>query len=140
MQSPRRILTFEVKLAPDSERIVNDDVEQAEGAATAAENKRGFKARGVLLTLHKEVDDTAIVRLDHVRLLHLEELASEVQKLLSVLREYRRGWGQDAAARTQAREEVAPQLPPVDWLWSAIEQSEVWIGADALQGTWNRHT
>jgi hypothetical protein len=65
--SPRRTLTYEVKLAPKVQVMVNEDVEQAEGATKAAEVERENEARGVLVTPHEEIEETAAARLDRVR-------------------------------------------------------------------------
>lgn len=115
---PRRTLTFEVKLAPDSQRVINDEVEQAEGAARAAENSRGNGARGVLITPHESVDETAEARLDRVRLLKRDLFIAQVERLLAVVREYRRGWNDDAP-------NVAPRwrqiFPP--WTGSGMQSS-----------------
>lgn len=136
LTGPRRTLTFEVKLAPDAQRVVNDDVEQAEGAARAAETSRGNGARGVLITPHDSVDETAQARLDRVRLLKREVLIAQVERLLAILREYRRGWSADAATRAERRAAVAPDLPTVDWLWDAIERSSDWVELEALEHAW----
>ena len=134
--APRRTLTFEVKLAPEARRVVNDDVEQAEGAARAAEAARGNGARGVLITPHAGVDDTAAARLERVRLLKRELFVADVERLLGVVREYRRGWSDDAATRAARRAAVAGDVPRVDWLWHALERSEVWIKAETLAQAW----
>jgi hypothetical protein len=134
--APRRTLTFEVKLAPTVRRVVNDDVEQAEGAARAAEAARGNGTRGILITPHDEVGDTAVARLDRVRLLRRDVLVSDVERLLAVFRDYRRGWNDDAATRAARRAAVTPDLPAVDWLWRAVERSETWIEVSVLEQTW----
>jgi len=131
--APRRTLTFEVKLAPQAQRVINDDVEQAEGAARAVEAARGNAARGLLITPHLQVDETAAARLERVRLLKRELFIAEVASLLGVVREYRRGWDEDAAMRAARRAAVADDVPPVDWLWKALERSETWIEAAALE-------
>jgi Helicase C-terminal domain len=133
---PRRTLTFEVKLAPDAQRVVNDDVEQAEGAATAAEAARGNGARGVLITPHESVDQTAQARLERVRLLRRGTFTAQVGRLLPVVREYRRGWTDDASTRAQRRNAVAGDLPAVDWVWQAVERSSAWIEPETLERTW----
>lgn len=138
--APRRTLTFEVKLAPDRRRVVNDDIEQAEGAARAAEATRGCGARGFLVTPHGDVDQTAADRLERVRLLNLEVLVVQVQRLLDVLREYRRGWDSDAATRADRRAAVAPDLPAHGWLWRAAEASAIWIDLETLDATWQTPT
>jgi len=134
--SPRRTLTFEVKLAPEAQRVVNDDVEQAEGAARAAEAAHGNGARGLLITPHDAVDDTAAVRLDRVRLLRRHQLVAEVERVLDIVREYRRGWTDDAATRAARRASVAGDVPRIDWLWHAIERSTTWIGRESLEEAW----
>ena len=133
---PRRTLTFEVKLAPEAQRVVNDDVEQAEGAARAAEAAYGSGARGLLITPHDNVDETAAARLDRVRLLKRDQFVAEVERLLEVVREYRRGWSDDAATRAARRAAVAADAPRVDWLWHAIEHSTAWIEQEALGQAW----
>jgi hypothetical protein len=133
---PRRTLTFEVKLAPAARRVVNDDVEQAEGAARAAESSRGNGARGLLITPHEAVSEATLARLERVRLLKRETLVDQVQRLLGVAREYRRGWSEDAAARAQRRDAVAAELPAIDWLWQAAEASTVWVETDMLARAW----
>jgi hypothetical protein len=136
LQGPRRTLTFEVKLAPKARRLVNDDVEQAEGAARAAESDRKRPARGVLLTPHEEVDDTAAARLDRVRLMRVETFVAQAEELISALREYRRRWAEDAEVRSAARGDIAPTLPPVDWLWRAFGETEAWLDSDRLEKAW----
>lgn len=140
LAGPRRTLTFEVKLAPDAQRVVNDDVEQAEGAAKAAESSRGNGARGVLLTPHESIDETAKARLERVRLLKREIFIGQVERLLAVMREYRRGWNDDAATRVERRTAVAPDLPAVDWLWQAVERSSTWIERETLEQAWRAQT
>jgi hypothetical protein len=136
LSDPRRVLTFEIKLAPEARRLVNDDVEQAEGAATATESSRGVRARGILVTPHHEIDDTALARLDRVRLMTRGSLVTQVTRLLDCLREYRHGWTEDAAARAQRRETVVSQLPPLDWLWSGAETTADWIEPEQLEQAW----
>lgn len=138
LPSPRRTLTFEIKLAPKSRRVVNDDVEQAEGAAKAAESERGNEARGVLITPHEEIEDTAEARLERVRLTRLETFAEQVDQLLAALREYRRGWSEEAAARVDARTKTMTMLPPIDWLWNASLEADVWIEPETLESAWER--
>jgi O6-methylguanine-DNA--protein-cysteine methyltransferase len=135
--APRRTLTFEVKLAPEAQRVVNDDVEQAEGAAPAAEAARGNGARGVLITPHASVDETAAARLERVRLLKRELFVAEVERLLAVVVDYRRGWSADAATRAARRAAVAADVPAVDWLWQAVERSETWIEQASLELAWH---
>jgi hypothetical protein len=136
LAEPRRILAFEVKLAPDAQRIVNDDVEQAEGAVRALQTERGSGARGLLVTPYRACDETAAARLDRVRLIERNLVVAEVEKLLAIVREYRRGWNDDSAVRAERRRAVAGSLPPADWLWRAVEQAEVWIEDEHLAATW----
>ena len=133
---PRRILAFEIKLAPTSSRLVNDDVEQAEGAVRALEASRGRVARGLLLTPYSVIDQTAEARLDRVRPIQLEVFIGEVRHLVGLLREYRRGWGADSAARTGRREAVQTELPPSDWLWKGIDASPCWVEPGTLKRAW----
>jgi hypothetical protein len=134
--SPRRTLTFEVKLAPATGRVVNDDIEQAEGSARAAETSRGNGARGLLITPHETVDETAAARLDRVRLLRRTTFVHQIERLLGILREYRRGWSEDAAIRAERRTAVADDLPSADWLWRALERSETWVEDETLDDAW----
>jgi DNA-binding TFAR19-related protein (PDSD5 family) len=136
LPGPHRTLTFEVKLAPKAKRVANNDVEQAEGAARAAESKRGRPARGILLTPHEEVDATASNRLERVRLMKVEAFGEQVEHLIAALRQYRRCWSDDAEARSDARNDIAPMLPPVDWLWRASLEAEIWIEAEDLEKAW----
>ncbi len=134
---PHRILTFEVKLAPGAQRVVNDDVEQAEGAVHALENQRSRPVRGLLVTPWSEAEPTAVDRLDKVRLLQLAVLIEEVERLLGLLREYRRGWSEeDAGARSERRGAVQDQLPELDWFWKALESAEAWVQRDDLGRAW----
>ena len=136
LPSPRRTLSFEVKMAPIAQRTVNDDVEQAEGATRALESERGVAARGVLLTPHSAIDDTAKARLDRVRLMTVEVFAEQTSCLLDVLQDYRRGWAVDSAARTGRRQAVEHLLPRLDWLWRASEHSDCWLDAPTLRTAW----
>jgi hypothetical protein len=124
-------MTFEVKLAPVARRVVNADVEQAEGATRAVEAERR-PARGVLVTPWADVDPTAAARLERIRLLRRDDVVAEARYLLNLVQEYRRGWENDSAARGDRRQTVEPQLPPIDWLWRAHERSETWVDAAAL--------
>ncbi len=133
---PRRTLAFEIKLAPVARRIVNDDVEQAEGAARALETTRGHRARGLLITPHDAIDSAAEARLERVRLLGREVLVQQAERLIEILREYRRGWSDDAATRTARRAAVESDLPVIDWLWRAIEGSPVWVEGSTLDEAW----
>jgi len=134
--APRRMLSFEVKLAPVIQRVVNDDVEQAEGATRALESGRGHPARGLLITPHEAVDATAVSRLDRVRLMNRDVFADQVERLLALVREYRRGWSDDAAIRASRRAAVEPDLPTPGWLWRALELSSVWVETETLVGVW----
>jgi hypothetical protein len=137
LRSPYRTITFEVKMAPKARRVVNQDIEQAEGAARAIESKTKHPVRGVLVTPHEAADDTAVQRLDKVRLLLRDDLAAEIEAVIEVLRQYRRGWGDEAAARVESREDVADMLPNEDWLWRAGETGSPWISPDALDSAWS---
>lgn len=129
LRDPERTLAFEVKLAPQRESIVNGDVEQAEGAARAIETGRRRTARIVIVTPHGSVESTALGRLERGRLLQTAVLVEEVRYLVDLLREYRRGWSEDAEVRSQRRAAVERSLPAVDWLWRATERSSDWITA-----------
>jgi hypothetical protein len=135
--APRRTMTFEVKLAPQAQRVVNDDVEQAEGAARAAEMSRGSSARGLLISPHDNVDQTAEARLERVRLIKRDTFVNQAERLLDILRDYRRGWSDDAGVRAERRANVASQLPSLDWLWRAVEQSRTWVDNEALDQAWS---
>jgi hypothetical protein len=130
---PRRTLAFEVKLAPQARRIVNDDVEQAEGAVRALETVSGVPARGLLVTPYRACDETAVARLDRVRLIERGVLVAEIERLLAAIREYRRGWSDDAGMRGERRAAVAGQVPPVDWLWRTTELAEPWVETEAIE-------
>jgi hypothetical protein len=133
---PHRILTFEVKLAPGAQRVVNDDVEQAEGAVRALESQRSRPVRGLLVTPWSEAEPTAMDRLDKVRLVQLAILVEEVERLLGLLREYRRGWSEeDAGARSERRRAVQDHLPEVDWFWKALG-AEAWVQREDLGRAW----
>jgi RAD3-like DEAD/DEAH box helicase len=134
--SPRRVLAFEVKLAPTSQRVVNDDVEQAEGAARALQSSRGLATRGLLITPHSAIDQTAQARLQQVRPIQREVFIDQIVRLLGVLKEYRRGWSSDSSSRVDRRDAVQGGLPPVDWLWSAIEHCPCWVEPSALEQAW----
>jgi hypothetical protein len=56
------MLAFEVKMAPQAQRIVNDDIEQAEGAVPALETARGVTARGLLVPPYRACEETAAQR------------------------------------------------------------------------------
>ncbi|HEY1776478.1 MAG TPA: helicase C-terminal domain-containing protein [Solirubrobacteraceae bacterium] len=132
LTAPRRTLAFEVKLAPQARRVVNDDVEQAEGAARALEAERGVAARGLLVIPYRACDQTAAARLERVRLIERDVFVAEIERLVAILREYRRGWNEDAGVRAERRTAVAGQLPPPDWLWRAAEASEQWVEEETI--------
>jgi hypothetical protein len=136
LPDPHRILAFEVKLAPRSQRVVNEDVEQAEGAVRALQNQRSRPARGLLVTPWNQADQTALDRLDRVRLLPRELLAEEVERLISLLHQYRRGWSEDAGVRAERRRDIEDQLPGLDWLWRALERVEAWVERPDLDRAW----
>ena len=92
--------------------------------------------KGLLVTPHTSVDDEAISRLDRVRLITVDALVETVDELLDLLREYRRHWEHDAAAREAAGDAVAADLPPLDWLWLALEAAEDWVTEELLDTAW----
>ncbi len=124
---PHRQITFEVKLAPKRNRVVNADVEQAEGSARALAETSGALTRGVLVTPWTEIDNTAANRLDRVRLLSTAELAGYVRELLALVREYRTGWTTESAGRTERRIALAGRWPEPEALWTAHGSSDRWI-------------
>jgi hypothetical protein len=138
--SPRRSLAFEVKLAPTVKAVANKDVAQAESAVRALESEKGHAVRGLLVTPYEKVEDKVTDRLDRVRLITVDVLAGEVDELLSVLRDYRRKWDDDAQAREQARDSVTADLPPLDWLSRASESAEAWVTEDSLEEAWEDRT
>ncbi len=140
LAAPRRTLTFEVKLAPVVQRVVNDDIEQAEGATRAAETTRGCGARGLLITPHNTVDETAAARLERVRLLNIEVLVTNVAGLIDLLREYRRGWSSDSDIRAERRTAASAELPATDWLWQGVERATRWVDAATLDDAWRSRT
>ncbi len=129
---PHRILAFEVKMAPIARRIVNDDVEQAEGAVRAVESRRSRPARGLLVTPWASADQSAVDRLDRVRLIQRSVLADEISRWIGLLREYRSGWSDEATRRVQSRNRVEPRLPDMDWLWTACDGTGSWIQAPGV--------
>lgn len=130
----RRVLAFEVKLAPKVEKIVNDDVEQAEGATRALEQDHaGVSARGLLITPHGAADASATARLERLRLMKRDVFVGEVKELLRLLRRYRSGWSSDAGERAASRAAVEPELPALDWLWQATSTPQPWVDATLLQ-------
>ena len=136
LAGPRRLLTFEVKLAPKTDSVINDDVEQAEGAARAAEADRGYEARGLLVTPHGKVEGTAVARLERVRLLKIDVFEEQLEKILAILRGYRREWGDDAADRARARDVAVSDLPPLDWFWRALVDADDWVDDALLDQVW----
>jgi hypothetical protein len=124
---PRRIISFEVKLAPKSRRVINADVEQAEGAARALAETSGAGTRGVLVTPWTEVDDSAVNRLDRVRLLTTSDLVAYVRRLFALIREYRSGWGEGSAARQARKAVLRGRWPQPDEIWTAHELADRWI-------------
>jgi hypothetical protein len=136
--APRRSLSFEVKLAPKVKAIVNKDVSQAEGAARALESQWDHPVKGLLVTPHTSVEDTAIARLDRVRLITVDVFLDQVDSLLDLLREFRGLWDhEDAALRKAARDAVVSELPPLDWIWRAAESAEDWVTEDLLDAAWD---
>jgi hypothetical protein len=133
---PRRTLAFEVKLAPTSQRITNRDVEQAEGAARALESTRGQPTRSLLITPHGSADTTAEARLERVRLMRRDVFGDQAARLIGLLREYRRGWSSDSATRAMRRLGVEAELPQLDWLWQAVDASDVWVEPDTIDTYW----
>jgi hypothetical protein len=133
LQSPPRTLAFEVKLAPEAQRVVNDDVEQAEGAVRALQGARLHPVRGLIVTPYRDAEQTAIARLDRVRMIERTLLVEEVDRILALVREYRRGWSDDAGARAARRRAVEAELPAVDWIYVAAERSNDWIERETLQ-------
>jgi len=133
---PRRLLAFEVKMAPESKKVINDAVDQAEGAAKALESGRGLPTRGLLVTPHDQIDPTAEMRFDRVRPIRVATLIEQIRTLLDLVREYRRGWASDARARTDRRAAVQEHLPPVDWLWKSADRASLWVDSEILQTEW----
>lgn len=131
--SPPRLLAFEVKLAPKAQKVINEDVEQAEGAVRALETQRSRPTRGLVVTPWQEADSTVLDRLDRVRVIQREVLIAEVDRLIQLLIEYRRGWTEDAAVRSQRRTAVEGQVPTADWLWRALEATQGWVQNEHLQ-------
>jgi hypothetical protein len=140
LSAPHRSLCFEVKLAPIVKAIANKDVTQAEGAVRALEKEKDHPVRGLLVTPHTSVEDTAIARLDRIRLITVDSLVDQVDDLLNLLREYRGLWDHDVASRNAAREAVASSLPPLDWLWHAVESADEWVTDELLDAAWDKRT
>jgi len=113
-------------MAPKVQKVINDDIEQAEGATRTLEAQREIPARGLFITPHKSIDETAEARLDRVRVINQEVLAEQVDRLLDLVHDYRRGWSDDALTRASRRKVVEPALPTLDWLWQAAKRSTVW--------------
>ncbi len=134
LTSPQRTLAFEVKLAPKRETIVNNDVEQAEGAARAIETGRHRASRILIVTPHGSAERRALDRLERGRLIQTSVLVGEVRQLLDLLREYRRGWTENAAVRSQRRVAVQGELPARDWLWRAADRTTDWVTASSVEG------
>jgi hypothetical protein len=133
LRRPARTLSFEVKLAPVAKRIVNDDVEQAEGAVRALERERpSEEVRGLIVVPYRAADDSALDRLDRVQLIERDVLVGEAERLLLLLHEYRSGWSDEAAARAARRDAVERRLPPLDWLWLAAQRSNAWVESEEL--------
>lgn len=132
LRDPSRILAFEVKLAPTARRTVNTDIEQAEGAVRALEQTRGRPVRGLLVTPWPDADDTALARLERVRLIDRALLVGEMDLIVELVREYRRGWTEDSATRASNRASVADRVPVLDWLWRASETADAWVTAPSL--------
>jgi hypothetical protein len=125
-------------MAPKAQRVINDDIEQAEGATRALAVERGVPARGLLITPHDSIDRTAKARLDRVRVLNREVFAKQVDRLVDLLQDYRRGWTDDALTRAARRKAVEPALPALDWLWQAAEHSAVWVAPSTLADAWRQ--
>jgi hypothetical protein len=134
--APHRILAFEVKLAPVAQRVVNADVEQAEGAVKAIESQRSRPARGLLVTPWAFADETATDRLDRVRLIRRDTLVEEILRWIVLVRDYRRGWTEDAGVRDERRRAVEPHLSDADWLWKAHDNAEHWVQQPELTQVW----
>jgi len=62
--------------------------------------------------------------------------AEQVDRLLDLVREYRRGWSDDALTRAARRNAVERSLPALDWLWQAVERSSVWVERATLNEAW----
>ncbi len=136
LSAPARSLCFEVKLAPKVKAIANKDVSQAESAARALENKKGQPVKGLLVTPHTSVEDTAVDRLERMRLISVDTFVEAVEELLALLRTYRGLWDHDAASRKAARAAVALELPQLDWMWRAVESAEDWVTDELLDSAW----
>jgi hypothetical protein len=129
LPQPPRTLTFEVKLAPTTKKVVNSDVEQAEGATRSVATRTGRSALGLLLTPWREADATAVQRLDRVRLICRDDFVAEVEYLVGLLKEYRRGWEDESATRAARRGAVEDRVPVLDWLWRAASTGAAWVTA-----------
>jgi hypothetical protein len=113
LADPRRLLVFEVKLAPRARKTSIKDVDQAEGAVRAVAADAGeARARGILLTPHDDIAREAAARLDRVRLLRLQSFRELAVELLELMVIYADGWSSDdAEAREACRNAVEPHLP-----------------------------
>jgi hypothetical protein len=94
--------------------------------------QRSRGRRGLIVTPHTQVDQTALHRLERARLIEQRVLAKKVERVLASVREYRRGSVDDTGVRAGRRAAVEAELPPLDWLWSAQERSPAWVDGDAL--------
>jgi hypothetical protein len=130
---PHRALSFEVKLAPVTKRVVNADIEQAEGAARALSENMEVPVRGFLVTPWEEIDESAAKRLDSVRLLTVAQLTDYVRSLLALVREYREGWAPESRIRRERRAALDGRWPDPDALWKAHESSDRWVGVTSIQ-------
>ncbi len=90
------------------------------------------------MTPWNHADQTALDRLDRVRLLQRDLLVEEVERLIGLLHEYRRGWSEDAGVRAERRRDVEDRLPVLDWLWRASERAEAWVERPDLDGARRR--
>jgi hypothetical protein len=133
---PHRLVAFEVKMAPTAQRVINDDVEQAEGAVRALEAQRSRPVRGFLVAPWTTADQSALDRLDRVRLIRRDLLVEEILRWLTLLRDYRHGWSEDASVRGELRRAVEARVPEPDWLWQAHEGAEKWIERSHLTQAW----
>lgn len=124
---PHRYVAFEVKLAPESKRVVNSDVNQAEGAVRALAERSGLDVVGVLLSPWEGADKSAIDRLERVRLLNTEVMAAYVDGVLAVVREYRRGWARESGVRSARRDAVRARLPKTDRLIDSHAADHPWM-------------
>jgi hypothetical protein len=89
-----------------------------------------------MVTPWNQADQTALDRLDRVRLLRRDLLAEDAERLIGLLYEYRRGWSEDAGVRAERRRDIEGQLPRLDWFWRALERVEVWVERSDLDRAW----